>query len=152
MITAHHFLRIWIWTEVPTPRYTQPLVRKGGISETFFLSVILSMFAIFQFETCHETMVLFVLRTHSSNAHAQPSSGARCLIFGRSLRLLPYFMCANSEGSGEDAQSSLSLRWSPMWNEYHNFMSWLIFRAFDVFTAECLVQENILWCLCIMRL
>ena len=36
-------------------------------------------------------------------AHAQPSSGARCLIFGRTLRLLPYFMFANGEGSGETA-------------------------------------------------
>ena len=35
------------------------------------------------------------------NAHAQLSSGARCLIFGRTLHLLPYFMCANSEGSCE---------------------------------------------------
>ena len=42
-------------------------------------------------------------QTHSTNAHAQPSSGARCLIFGRTLRLLPYFMCANSEGAGETA-------------------------------------------------
>ena len=41
---------------------------------------------------------------HSSNAHAQPSSGSRCLIFGRTLRLLPYVMCANSEGSGEIAR------------------------------------------------
>ena len=35
---------------------------------------------------------------------SQSTSGARCLIFGRTLRLLPYFMCANSEGSGETAQ------------------------------------------------
>ena len=28
---------------------------------------------------------------------------ARCLIFGRTLRLLPYFMCAKSEGSDETA-------------------------------------------------
>ena len=33
--------------------------------------------------------------------HAQPSDRARCLIFGQTLRPLPYFMCANSEGSGE---------------------------------------------------
>ena len=31
-------------------------------------------------------------------------SGARCLIFDRTLRLLPYFMCANSEGSGETSR------------------------------------------------
>ena len=53
--------------------------------------------------------------THSSNAHAQPSSGARCLIFGQAHRLLPHIMCANSEGSGETAQARLSLCWSSMW-------------------------------------
>ena len=54
------------------------------------------------FEPAHEIMALFVLRKRIlQNAHAQPSSGARCLMFCRTLRLLPYFMCANSEGSGE---------------------------------------------------
>ena len=37
-------------------------------------------------------------------AHAPPSSRARWLICGPTLRLLPYFMCANSEGSGETAR------------------------------------------------
>ena len=55
-------------------------------------------------EPSHKIMVIFVLRIHSSNAHAQPSNAAGCLIFGRTLRLLPYFMCANSEGSGETAR------------------------------------------------
>ena len=65
--------------------------------------------------------------THSSNAHAQPSSGARCLIFGRTLRLLPYFMCANSEGSGETAWMR-RLAWAfagRLCDKYHNLMSWL---------------------------
>ena len=67
-------------------------------------------------EPSHEIMALFVLRkTHSSNGHAQPSRRARCLVFGRTLRLLPYFICANTEGSGETAQARLSLCWSPMW-------------------------------------
>ena len=43
-------------------------------------------------------------QTHSSNVHAQPSSGARCLIFGRTLRLLAFFMYTNSKGSGETAR------------------------------------------------
>ena len=43
---------------------------------------------------------------HSLNAHVQMSSGARCLIFGRTFCLLPSFMCANSEGSGEAARMS----------------------------------------------
>ena len=34
----------------------------------------------------------------------QSSSGARLLIFGRALRLLPYFMCGNSEGFGDPAR------------------------------------------------
>ena len=74
-------------------------------------------------------MVLFVLCTsHSSNAHVQPSSGARCLIFGGTLRLLPNFMCANSEGSGETAQMR-RLGWAfagRLYDKYHNLMSWLI--------------------------
>ena len=43
----------------------------------------------------------------------------RCLIFGWTLRLLPYFMCANSElrrlwRDCADAQARLSLRWLPV--------------------------------------
>ena len=64
-------------------------------------------------EPTHETMVLFVLRKLIFQT-CMPSTGARCLIFGWTLRLLPYFMCANNEGSGETAQIHLSLRWSPM--------------------------------------
>ena len=57
-----------------------------------------------QLSWCHEIMVLLVLhKLNSSNTHAQPSSGAGYLIFGQTLPLLPYFMCANSEGSGETA-------------------------------------------------
>ena len=63
--------------------------------------------------------------THSSNAHAQPSSGAKCLIFGWTLRLFPYFMCANSEGSGEIARVR-KLAWAfagCQCDKYHNLMS-----------------------------
>ena len=65
--------------------------------------------------------------THSSNAHEQPSSGARCLIFGRTLRLLPYFMCANSEGSGETARIRRLARafTGRLCDKYHNLMSLL---------------------------
>ena len=42
-------------------------------------------------EPSHEIMALFRPPwIHSSNAHVQTSSGARCLIFGRTLCLLPY--------------------------------------------------------------
>ena len=58
--------------------------------------------------------VLFVLHklTHSSNEHGQPFSGGRCLMFGRIRHLLPYFMCANSEGSARELLESLNCMWS----------------------------------------
>ena len=66
--------------------------------------------------------------THSSNAHAQPSTGARCRIFGRTLCLLPYFMCASSEGSGETARMRrlAGAFAGRLCGKYHNLMSWLI--------------------------
>ena len=60
--------------------------------------------------------------------HAQPSNAATRLIFGQILRLLIYFMCANSEGSGETARMR-SLAWTfavRLCDKYHNLMSWLI--------------------------
>ena len=76
-------------------------------------------------EPSREIMVLFILRTHFSNAHAQPSSRARCLIFGRTHRLLPYFMCAISEGSGETARlRRLALAFAGrLCDKYHNIMA-----------------------------
>ena len=74
---------------------------------------------------------------HSSNAHAQLSSRARCLMFGRTLRLLPYFMCANSEGSGETALMR-GLAWAfvvRLCDKYHNLMSWLKYH-------NCKFSEN----------
>ena len=76
-------------------------------------------------------MTLFVLRKLIlKNTHAQPSSGATvlCLIFRQTLRLLPYFMCANSEGSGETARMR-RLAWAfagRLCDKNHNLMSWLI--------------------------
>ena len=76
--------------------------------------------------------------THFSNTHAQPSSGARCLVFGRTLRLLPYFKCANSEGSGETAWMC-RFAWAfagRLCDKYHNLISWLIsliYRTQDSF-------------------
>ena len=67
---------------------------------------------------------------HSSNAHAQPCSGARCLIFGRTLRLLPYVMCANSEGSGETGC---------LYDKYHNPMSWIHFMVHVLMSATLLI-------------
>ena len=56
-------------------------------------------------EPCREIMVLFVLRKLilQTRMRSQPV-GDICLIFGRILRLLQYFMRANSEESGETAR------------------------------------------------
>ena len=57
----------------------------------------------------------------------QPSSDARCLIFGRIFRLLPYFKCANSEGFIETAWMR-RLAWAftgCLCDKYHDLMSWL---------------------------
>ena len=69
-------------------------------------------------------------KTHSSNALAQPFSVARCLSFGRTLCLLPYFMCANTEGSGETARMRrLAVAFAcRLYGKYNNLMSWLISR------------------------
>ena len=68
-------------------------------------------------------MILSILRKlNSSNMHAQPSSGDRCLIFGWTFHLLSYFMCVNSEGSGETAQMR-KLTWAfagRLRDKYHN--------------------------------
>ena len=57
--------------------------------------------------------------------HAQPSSGARYLIFGRTLRLFPYFICAHSKGSGNTVRMR-RLAWAfagRLCDKY--LMSWL---------------------------
>ena len=58
--------------------------------------------------------------------YAQPSSWARCLIFAWTVHLLSYFMCANSKGSGETAQTRrLALAFAGhLCDKYHNQMSW----------------------------
>ena len=56
-------------------------------------------------EPCHEIMVLFVLCKLSLQTRMRSHPfGVRCQIFGRTQRLPPYFLCANSEGSGETAR------------------------------------------------
>ena len=65
-------------------------------------------------------MALFV-----PGAHTQPSIGARCLIFGRTILLFPYVMCANSKGSGETAQMHRLARAfaGHLCDKYHNLGS-----------------------------
>ena len=99
-------------------------------------------------ESCDEIMALFDLHKLSSNAHAQPSSGARCLIFGWTLRPLSYFMCVNSEGSGETALICRLACAFPgrLCDKYHNLMSWLKCCYYP--TIEPCHEKTYLWGFC----
>ena len=77
-------------------------------------------YGIFVCSLFHDMIQLMRLWHFSSsvNSFFKRASGAKCLIFGQTLRLLPYFMCANSKGSGETAwmcRLAWGLRWLPMW-------------------------------------
>ena len=58
------------------------------------------------------------------NAHAQPSSWARCLIFDQALRLLPYFMCVNSKGLARLRRCADSLEPSLVASVISAIISW----------------------------
>ena len=85
-------------------------------------------FSFITFEPCHEILVLFILlklifqmpmRIHPVRLHVL------CLV---SIRLLPYLVCANSEGSGETAQMR-RLAWAfagCLCDKYHSLTNWLI--------------------------
>ena len=80
----------------------------------------------------------------SWNALAQPSNAATRLIFGQTLHLLPYVMCANSEGSGETARMR-SLAWAlavRLCDKYHNLMSWLIYLYNAVAPNNCFIKGS----------
>ena len=71
-------------------------------------------------------MGLFVLRKLILQTRMR-SHPAGIDVWILALRLLPYFMCANSEGSGETARMR-RLAWAfagRLCNKYHNLMSWL---------------------------
>ena len=75
-------------------------------------------------EPRHEIMALFILRKLILQMRMR-SHPVRpdVWFFCRTLCLLPYFMCANSEGSGTDAPARLSLWWSPNLVRWLNYMS-----------------------------
>ena len=70
-------------------------------------------------------MAIIVLRKLSLQKRMRSNPlGLRIWFFGQTLRLLPDFMCAISEGSGET-----NLAWAfavRLCDKYHNLMSWLI--------------------------
>ena len=60
--------------------------------------------------------------------------GLDAWFFGRTLCLHPYFMCANSEGSGEIVRMR-RLAWAftgLLCDKYYNLMSWLKWALFNV--------------------
>ena len=96
-------------------------------------------------ELSHRNMVLSVLHTHSSNVYAQPSSGARCLIFGWNFRLLPYFMCATEKALARPcgcAGLPEPLLVTGRCGKYHNLLSWLKFKIYNKTVSGILIFEN----------
>ena len=69
---------------------------------------------------------------------------ARCLIFGWTLRLLPYFMCVNSESSSEIARMCKLARAfaGHLCDKYHNLMSWLKYTCFEKKDLVFIVNIN----------
>ena len=84
-------------------------------------------------------MALFVLRKliRQTCMHSHPVGLDFGCLVGTLIRLLPYFMCANSEGSGETVRMR-GLAWAfagRLCDKYHNLMSWLKYADyFDVST------------------
>ena len=79
-------------------------------------------------EPSHEIMTLFVLRKLILQTRMRGhTAGLDVLFFVRTRRLLPYFMCTNSEGSGETSRMR-RLAWAfagRLCDKYHNLMNWL---------------------------
>ena len=80
------------------------------------------------FEPCHEIMVLFVLRKlilQTSMRSHPVELDVWCLVDTSSTS---YFMCVNSEGSGETARMRrlASAFAGHLRDKYHNLLSWLI--------------------------
>ena len=76
-----------------------------SLLHSFFNFILVENGTQNQNEPSHEIIALFVLRKLilQTRIHNHPV-GLDVMIFGWTLRLLPYFMCANSEGSGETAR------------------------------------------------
>ena len=116
-------------------KLTAPLLFAYGINRFSHDMALLHWSTI---ETSHEIMALFVLHKLilQTRMHSHPN-GARCLIFGRTLRLLPYFMCKNSGGSGETERMRRLARAfaGRLCDKYHNLMSWLNYLLYTLFMS-----------------
>ena len=84
---------------------------------------------LWQWRGYHEIMVLFILSKLLLQKRMCSHPVARYLMFGPTLSLLPFFMCVNSEGSGETERMH-RLAWAfagCLCDKYHDLMSWLIY-------------------------
>ena len=79
--------------------------------------------------------------TYSSNVHAQPSSGARCLTFGRILQLLPYFMCATAKALARLRRLTSAFA-GRLCDKYHNLMSWLIYHYSNLIIVKTVAKPK----------
>ena len=92
-------------------------------------------------EPTHGILALFVLRNFILEMRMCRHPVGLDVWFLVGLRPLPYFMWANSEGSGETARMR-RLAWAfarRLCGKYHNLMSWLncLFIAWPSFARQC---------------
>ena len=79
--------------------------QKDTVSKKLFSCNSISYQLFMTYEPSHDIMALFVLRKHILQMRMRSHPlGLDVWFFGQTLRLLPYFMCVNSEGSGETAR------------------------------------------------
>ena len=82
-------------------------------------------------EPYHEIMALFVLRKLILQTHMRSHPvGLDVWFFGRTIRLLSYFMCANSDETVRMRRLAWAFAGRPagrLCEKHHNLMSWLNF-------------------------
>ena len=93
---------------------------------------------LLRYEPAHEIMALFVLCKLILQTHKRSHPvGLDVWFIDRTLRLLPYSMCANSEGSGETVRMH-RLTWAftgRLCEKYHNLMCWLIYGVLTLISV-----------------
>ena len=115
----------------------------------FFVSFQLAKIKNLHLQNCFNTplmaMAMLTICYISLNVHAQPCSGAICLIFGWTLCVLPSFICANSEGSGKTAWMR-RLAWAfagRLCDTYHYLLSIsLCWAQVSIWAATWQNQQN----------
>ena len=133
---------VWIPGRETSSRYTRHTLT-WSTSERWIPSVYMKWKMMKMCKWINQLSYIMRLWHFSSSINSffkHAYTAIQCLIFGRTFRLLPYFMCVNSEGSGETAQMR-RLAWAfagRLYDKYHNLMMWLNY-------TECHIKGTGKW-------